>query len=32
MIAAALRNSGVKRIRLVYIAGDVGGVWYWDRY
>jgi cation diffusion facilitator CzcD-associated flavoprotein CzcO len=32
MIAASLRDVGVTRIRLVDTAGDVGGVWYWNRY
>jgi len=30
--AARLREAGVRRIRLVDFAGDVGGVWYWNRY
>jgi len=30
--AAYLRKAGVKRIRLIERAGDVGGVWYWNRY
>jgi len=32
MIGAGLRKAGVKRIRLIDSAGDVGGVWYWNRY
>ncbi|HVV10470.1 NAD(P)/FAD-dependent oxidoreductase [Amycolatopsis sp.] len=32
MIGAALRDVGVERIRLIDTAGDVGGVWYWNRY
>lgn len=32
LAAARLREAGVKRIRLVDMAGDVGGVWYWNRY
>ena len=30
--AAHLRKVGVDRIRIVDKAGDVGGVWYWNRY
>jgi cyclohexanone monooxygenase len=30
--AARLREAGLQRIRLVEFAGDVGGVWYWNRY
>lgn len=30
--AAHLRKAGVERIRVVDRAGDVGGVWYWNRY
>jgi cyclohexanone monooxygenase len=32
LAAARLREAGVERIRLVDVAGDVGGVWYWNRY
>ena len=32
MAGAMLRGLGVKRIRLVDQAGDVGGTWYWNRY
>ena len=32
MIGAQLRGAGVERIRLIDTAGDVGGVWYWNRY
>lgn len=32
MASATLRDLGVKRIRLVDQAGDVGGTWYWNRY
>jgi len=32
MAAAHLRKAGVDRIRVVDKAGDVGGVWYWNRY
>ncbi len=30
--AARLRQAGVSDIRIVDKAGDVGGVWYWNRY
>ena len=30
--AARLRQAGVSDIRLIDKAGDVGGVWYWNRY
>lgn len=30
--AARLRQAGVERVRLIDTAGDVGGVWYWNRY
>lgn len=29
---AELRKAGLQRIRLIDMAGDVGGVWYWNRY
>ncbi|WP_037144248.1 flavin-containing monooxygenase [Rhodococcoides fascians] len=32
MLGAYLREAGLERIRLVDAAGDVGGVWYWNRY
>ena len=32
LAAARLREAGVERIRLIDVAGDVGGVWYWNRY
>jgi cyclohexanone monooxygenase len=32
LAAAELRKSGVPKIRLIDTAGDVGGVWYWNRY
>jgi len=32
LAAAHLRKAGVDRIRVVEKAGDVGGVWYWNRY
>lgn len=30
--AARLRQAGVSDIRIIDKAGDVGGVWYWNRY
>ena len=30
--AAYLRKAGLDRIRLMDVAGDVGGTWYWNRY
>ena len=32
MIAAKLRSAGIEKIRMIDMAGDVGGVWYWNRY
>ena len=32
LAAVRLRQAGIERIRLVDVAGDVGGVWYWNRY
>jgi cyclohexanone monooxygenase len=32
LAAAHLRKQGIRRIRVVDKAGDVGGVWYWNRY
>ncbi|MFJ9710300.1 flavin-containing monooxygenase [Streptomyces sp. NPDC101234] len=32
LAAAHLRKAGLDRIRIVEKAGDVGGVWYWNRY
>ena len=32
IIAAELRKKHIDRIRLIDAAGDVGGVWYWNRY
>ncbi len=32
MLGAYLREAGLERVRLVDAAGDVGGVWYWNRY
>jgi len=29
---ARLRQIGIKRIRIIEEAGDVGGTWYWNRY
>ncbi len=29
---ARLREIGIKRIRIIEKAGDVGGTWYWNRY
>lgn len=29
---AALRKAGIENVRLLDAAGDVGGVWYWNRY
>jgi cation diffusion facilitator CzcD-associated flavoprotein CzcO len=30
--AARMRQAGIEDVRLVDKAGDVGGVWYWNRY
>src|SRR5581483_3899140 len=32
LVGARLREAGVRDIRLVEAAGDVGGTWYWNRY
>ena len=32
MAGAHLRKAGVQRIRIVDLAGGVGGTWYWNRY
>ncbi|ALJ18836.1 flavin-containing monooxygenase [Microbacterium sp. No. 7] len=32
LTAAKLRNAGFRRIRIIEKAGDVAGVWYWNRY
>jgi cyclohexanone monooxygenase len=32
VVGARLREAGLERIRLIDTAGDVGGVWYWNRY
>ncbi|WP_242140922.1 NAD(P)/FAD-dependent oxidoreductase [Sphingomonas sp. TREG-RG-20F-R18-01] len=32
MVAARLRDAGVAKVRIVDVASDVGGTWYWNRY
>lgn len=32
LVAAKLREANVEKIRIIDPAGDVGGVWYWNRY
>src|SRR6266568_1471504 len=32
LTGAELRNAGVASFRIVDIAGDFGGTWYWNRY
>ena len=32
LVAARLREQGVKDIRIIDRAGDFGGTWYWNRY
>ena len=32
LMGARLKEAGVERVRLIDSAGDVGGVWYWNRY
>ncbi|WP_242098117.1 NAD(P)/FAD-dependent oxidoreductase [Sphingomonas sp. CROZ-RG-20F-R02-07] len=32
MVAARLRETGVAKVRIVDVASDVGGTWYWNRY
>jgi cation diffusion facilitator CzcD-associated flavoprotein CzcO len=32
VVSAQLRRAGIRHTRLVDAAGDVGGVWYWNRY
>jgi len=32
LAAAQLRKAGVERIRIVDLAGGIGGTWYWNRY
>ncbi|EHB45721.1 Phenylacetone monooxygenase [Mycolicibacterium rhodesiae JS60] len=32
LAGAELRKAGVERIRIVDLAGGVGGTWYWNRY
>src|SRR5262245_50739559 len=29
---ARLREAGISRIRLIDVAGGIGGTWYWNRY
>lgn len=31
-MGAKLREAGIKDLRIIDSAGDVGGVWYWNRY
>lgn len=31
-LAAKLRDAGVEKIRMMDIAGDFGGTWYWNQY
>ncbi|MFT3977952.1 MAG: NAD(P)/FAD-dependent oxidoreductase [Sphingomonas bacterium] len=32
LVGARLREAGLDRIRIVDQGGDIGGVWYWNRY
>src|SRR5579885_993098 len=32
LAGAHLRKAGLKRIRIVDLAGGIGGTWYWNRY
>jgi cation diffusion facilitator CzcD-associated flavoprotein CzcO len=32
LAAAQLKAAGIERVRVIDTAGDVGGVWYWNRY
>jgi len=32
LVGARLREAGFERIRIVEVAGDFGGTWYWNRY
>lgn len=32
LLGAELKKVGVEQVRLIDSAGDVGGVWYWNRY
>lgn len=32
LVGAHMKEAGFKRVRLIDSAGDVGGVWYWNRY
>lgn len=31
-VAAMMKKNGFSRVRVIDTAGDVGGVWYWNRY
>jgi cation diffusion facilitator CzcD-associated flavoprotein CzcO len=31
-VGAKLRQAGVERIRIIDLAGGIGGTWYWNRY
>jgi cyclohexanone monooxygenase len=32
LTGARLRGAGIKDVRIIEMAGDVGGTWYWNRY
>lgn len=32
LAGARMREAGLEKVRLIDTAGDVGGVWYWNRY
>ena len=32
LMGARLREAGIAKIRMVEVAGDFGGTWYWNRY
>ena len=32
LAGARLRQAGVERIRIIDLAGGIGGTWYWNRY
>ncbi len=32
LMAARLREAGIRRLRMVETGGDFGGTWYWNRY
>ncbi|CAM4307085.1 Pentalenolactone D synthase [Mycobacterium basiliense] len=32
LTAVRLKEAGLRRVRIIDSAGDVGGVWYWNRY